>query len=130
MGISYFLNISGQGYPELAAKYCGKKWVYEMKKDAVVEKATKDEKQSDIMQSLERKEVEHYPVDFFTKRLQKMSGEGIIVQNGFLFPEKIVANYVEPKELFNDGESHGIKLAKNISHEKLMTYIKGVELAS
>ena len=126
MGIAYFLNISGEGYPELASKYCGKKWEYDLKKDSVVSEG-KDSDKSSIMQNLERKEVDRYPVDYFTKNLQKQSGEGIIVQNGFLFPEKIVANYIEPKIIHNDGKKHGVKLAKNISHEKLMSYFKHID---
>ena len=126
LGISYFLNLSDpgqEGYAQLASDYCGKHYRFELKEDLLLNKT--DNKTSDLTRSLDRKEEDWYPRDFFQKKLKKMTGEGIIVQNGFPFPEKIIANYIESKPFYKDvANKNCIVLAKNISHKKLMSYFE------
>ncbi|MEA2013236.1 MAG: hypothetical protein U9O87_09225 [Verrucomicrobiota bacterium] len=129
LGIAYFLNLADTGYAKLAAGYCGKKFEYELKEDIIISKG-KDKGENDITRQTERKEVEWYPEDFFQKKLKKQTGEGIIIQNGYPLPEKIVANFIEPKPIKKhnydsdkeEEEAKGIILTKNISHKKLMKY--------
>lgn len=127
LGISYFLNLSdnhdNNGYAKLASRYCGKKTTFDFQQDVILSKV--DNNTSDLTRSLSTKEEEWYKEDYFLKHLKKQTGEGIIIENGFPQPEKIVANYIEPKKVFADDEKrNSIRLVKNISHRKLMTYFQ------
>jgi len=127
LGIAYFLNLSdnhdSNGYAKLASRYCGKRKFFTLQQDIILDKV--DNTSSDLTRSLTKTEEDWYSEDYFQKMLKKQTGEGIIIENGFPYPEKIVANYVEPKKIYADDEKkNAIQLVRNISHRKLMTYFQ------
>ena len=112
LGISFFLNLSDEGYTELANKLAGKEEYYvEAMKEVVKSggKGTADERQLSLV------EKDMFTVDYFTKKLRKQTGEGVIVINGFGVG-KIISNYYDPVEVDQ------FKTMRNISEQKLMSY--------
>lgn len=112
LGISFFLNLSDKGYTELANKLAGKEEYYvEAMKEVVKSggKGSADERQLSLV------EKDMFTVDFFTKRLRKQTGEGVIVINGFGVG-KIISNFYDPVEVDQ------FKTMRNISEQKLMGY--------
>lgn len=112
LGISFFLNLSDKGYTELANKLAGKEEYYVESMKEVVKsggKGTADERQLNLV------EKDMFTVDFFTKRLRKQTGEGVIIINGFGVG-KIISNFYDPVEVDQ------FRTMRNISEQKLLTY--------
>lgn len=112
LGISFFLNLSDKGYTELANKLAGKEEYYTESLKEVVKsggKGTADERQLTLV------EKDMFTLDYFTKKLRKQTGEGVIIINGFGVG-KIISNFYKPVEVDQ------VKIMRNISESKLMSY--------
>lgn len=112
LGISFFLNLSDKGYTELANKLAGKEEYYvEAMKEVVKSggKGSADERQLSLV------EKDMFTVDYFTKKLRKQTGEGVIVLNGYGVG-KIISNFYDPVKVDQ------VKIMRNISEQKLMNY--------
>jgi len=123
LAIKYYLSLSDKYYAETASEQCGDKWKWSFNEQLVISKSA----EADMEDSMSKDEVKRYPKDYFLKELRKATGEGIIIQDGFAFPEKIVCRYVEPKP------AYAFRLMRNISHEELMsafTLDKDIEVSN
>ncbi|MDD3598178.1 hypothetical protein [Sulfuricurvum sp.] len=111
IGISVFLNLTDEGYQDLANRLAGKEEFYvEDQKEFVSTK--KDD--SDV-RNITLKEQERFSKDFFATSLRKQTGEAIVIINGYGVA-RLVSNYCPPVEVDQ------FKAVKNISEQKLMNY--------
>lgn len=110
IAIKYFLNLSDKYYKDTASELCGEKWYGDFDEGLAV----KVGKESDINQNIRKEKKIRYEKDFFSEKLRKKTGEGIIYQDGF-GSEKIICRYVEPKPATE------FKLMRNISKDELIS---------
>lgn len=111
LGTSVFLNLTDEGYADLANRLAGEEEFYtEDQKEFVSGK--KDD--SDV-RSLNLKKQDRFPKDFFATSLRKATGEAIVIINGYGVG-KLVSNYYPPVEVDQ------FKAVKNISETKLLSY--------
>lgn len=110
IAIKYFLNLSDKYYKETAAELCGEQEWGEISEKVLVHQ----NKDSEVSESMTKVKHPRFKKEDFSQKLKKKTGEGILVQDGFNFPEKFICRYVEAKPATE------FKLMRNISHEELI----------
>lgn len=121
--IKYYLSLSGardDSYAKIASDQCGEHWVPKINEQLII----KQNPDSDLTDGIAWEKELWYPKDYFLKQLTKKTGEGIIIEDGFEQPEKIICRYVEANPAVE------LKLVRNISHEELMRSFNNVEYVS